>query len=142
VFEWVKLTLRQALSDAIQRGDKYMILPPPAAVARTQGMPLKAAQKLYGEMAPNLLNEITGAYGKEYKLRPLHYTQVGISAEDLKRGSRYGRKAMIVRIPRDMIDDFTKRGFKFPMMSVGGAVGGGALAAQSMTEDDFARSIR
>ena len=194
--EWMKLGLRQTLADAIQRGDDYLILPPPAGVSKAQGLPLAKAKELYGEIAPNLVNEMMEPYGVKMTKKPLpgaassrvvfYNRLIGIgpgeypiktievdgrgvgtitafgprgqkykvkmdgveprSFRTLKEAKKYAKQEArkkasdqmvpAVEIPEKMKENFRKHGF--PMMSVGGVIGGsliGALGLQQMQGD-------
>ena len=69
--EWTKLAMKQAMADAIARGDDYVLLPPPELVSRTQGMPIEKARKFYGEIVPNLANEMLKPHGTKLEKMPL-----------------------------------------------------------------------
>lgn len=75
--EWTKLGIKQALSDAIEAGDDYVLFAPPELVSRTQGMPIEKATKFYGEIVPNLANEMLKPYGVKLEKMPLPGTKVG-----------------------------------------------------------------
>lgn len=152
--EWTKLGIKQAIADAIESGDDVVAFAPPELVSRTQGMPIDKARKFYGEIVPNLVNEMLKPHGVKLEKMPLPGTKIGkkefiaskttYSMEDLRLASKdqideFAAKAGYsgqqqhevygFRIPDTMKKQAKTKGF--PMMSVApfaAAAGGGALA--------------
>jgi hypothetical protein len=75
--EWTKLGIKQAIADAIARGDDYVMIASPELVSRTQGMPIAKARKMYGEIVPNLVNEMLKPHG--VKLERMRLPGVSLS---------------------------------------------------------------
>jgi hypothetical protein len=145
--EWTKLGLKQALDDAIQRGDDYVMIAAPELVSRTQGMPLEKAQKFYGEIVPNLANEMLKPYGVKLEQMPLP----GLASR--KKGDpAYITAALTGKPVTDMdnmvygfkIPDAMKQQVKtrgFPLLSVApGALGAGMLATDDPENRDPTRT--
>jgi len=152
--EWTKLGIKQALADAIERGDDYVLFPPPELVSRTQGMPIEKARKFYGEIVPNLVNEMLKQHGVKLEKMPLPGTKMG-KKEFIASNTKYSMEDLRLA-SKDQIDELAaKAGYSgqqqhevygftipdamkkqaqtkgFPLMSVApfaAAAGGGALA--------------
>lgn len=56
--EWMKLVIKQGISDAIDRGDDYFLMANGSLVSKTQGMPIEAARRQYDETLKNVINEM------------------------------------------------------------------------------------
>lgn len=153
--EWTKLGIKQALADAIERGDDYVLFANPELVSKTQGMPLDKARKFYGEIVPNLVNEILKPHGVKLEKMPLPgvHEPMTYSVEVPGQATRnfssereallfanahYGKMSIPQRMPQQVygfkIPDAMKRQAKtkgFPLMSVApfaAAAGAGAIS--------------